>query len=321
MNNKVLCYAFFLLCCLPISRAQEFNTPPTIVPDTIFVYDTLRVTDTIWLPDPGIPRNALPVLLNNTGSKEKSSDFLIFSPDGTATLYTGRIIDSTFISHLNNSESMKKIGFWGIFLFALQHMVAAQNHLYLNAGTDAYQMISTGLQPQLQSKTAAGFSLGAGFRRDLIAQKLSIGGEINAHLLLRSDFDSIISGGQFAGFLNPLVDFEDQSRNHWMFNLPLSLQWKINKLGLALGGECYYKLSPQKGPVTQSDGSIGTSTWRTPYIGFSLLGGLEFSVSARTTLGLHYFHGLSNERRIGFNGVQVNSQMRRLELRARYFLF
>jgi hypothetical protein len=320
MKTKLL-YVFLLIFCMQKGQAQQPDRAITIAPDTIFVYDTLRVTDTIWLPDPGIPRNALPVLLNNTGLKEKSSDFLIFSPDGTATLYSGRIIDSTFISHLNNSESMKKIGFWGIFLFALQHMVAAQNHLYLNAGTDAYQMIATGLQPSLKSKAAAGFSFGAGFRRDLIAQKLSVGGELNAHLLLRSDFDSIISGGQFAGFPNPLVDFEDQSRNHWMFNLPLSLQWKINKLGLALGGECYYKISPQKGLVAEQDGSVSINNWRTPYVGFSLLGGLEFSVSARTTLGLHYFHGLSNERRIGFNGVQVNSQMRRLELRARYFLF
>ena len=302
-------------------NAQQNVPALPITPDTIIVYDTLRITDTIWLPEQLPQLATLPAVDNGNDKHKKSSGFLIFSPDGTATLLSERIIDSNFVSHLNNSGSMKKISFWGILLFALQHMVSAQNHLYLNAGTGGYQMVSTGLQPQLHSKAAAGFSLGAGFRRDLIAQKLSIGGELNVHQLLRSEFDSVISGGQFSGFPNPLNGFEDRSRNHWMFNLPLTLQWKIDKLGIALGGECYYKLSPQKGPVVEQDGSLGTYTWRTPYVGFSLLGGLELSVSARTTLGLYYFHGMSDERKISFNGVQVNSQMRRLELKARYFLF
>lgn len=324
MNKHIWRLGLIVLICLLSHRASAQKTRGGDSPrrDTVFVYDTLFVTDTVWLPHPGKQHHrllpTLPPLQPEGFALGSPSKTLIFFSGNTATLANSDIIDSVNIIHLKNTDTMKKIGFFGVVFLAFQHMVLSQNHVTLNSGLGVYRMLAT---PQMTSNPGADFSIGVGFRRDIVAGKLSAGGELNFHLMMRSDFDTLLHSGQYAGFRNPLTGDEDFSRKPLMINLPLFLRWQTPWLSPSIGADFYYKITPRKGIVVSNDGQIlENARYRTPYAGVGLLFGLDAPISSRVSLGLTYVHGLTRERSADFNGTLFSTRMQRLELRARYRL-
>lgn len=222
---------------------------------------------------------------------------------------------------------MKKIGFFGVVLLAFQQMVLAQNNIALNAGFGYYRMTTNS---QMVSKPGATFIGGLGYRRDLWPGKLSAGCELNFHYMLRSDFDTLMTTGQFAGLPNPLMQGADFTRDPFMFQLPVFLRWQTRWVNPSVGAEVYYKVTPRKGTVFYKEFTPGSTPtvvrqeiqrYRTPYVGFSLTAGLDVPLSSRFLLGVTYFHGLTTEQAVNLGGVQITSTMKRWELKARYRLF
>ncbi|MFN8304388.1 MAG: hypothetical protein U0U46_18005 [Saprospiraceae bacterium] len=327
MNKALRIFCLCVLAGLSAHTAAAQQTRPGDRPrrDTVFVYDTLYVTDTVWLSPPGGKhrRTLAPLPHRQTeqiaaGRAAGQPKILWITADGTATLFQGSIMDHKNMIPVTNADSMKKIGFFGVVLLAFQHMVLAQNHVTLNAGTGMYRMVAT---PRMSARPGAAFSLGVGYRRDLIAGKLSAGGELNFHYLMRSDFDTLLRNGPYAGFSNPLSDDEDFSLKPLLFNLPLYLRWQTRWLSPCAGLDLYYKISPKKGYVVSGDGQIlENARYRTPCTGLGLLLGLDAPISPRLSVALNYCQGLTREQSVDFNGTPFATRMQRLELQARYRL-
>ena len=140
MNKHIWRLGLIVLICLLSHRASAQKTRGGDSPrrDTVFVYDTLFVTDTVWLPHPGKQHHrllpTLPPLQPEGFALGSPSKTLIFFSGNTATLANSDIIDSVNIIHLKNTDTMKKIGFFGVVFLAFQHMVLSQNHVTLNSG-------------------------------------------------------------------------------------------------------------------------------------------------------------------------------------------
>lgn len=301
--------------------AQTSTVGVPVSQDTIVVYDTLYVSDTIWLETAlsPLPTRQHPfVQLDHLAGFPKK---ILFFNNRSATLLKNYIIDSVNnIVHFKNSDSMKKISFFGVVLLAFQEMVLAQNHITVHAGLGSYRMVTN---TAMASKPGATFIGGLGYRRNLWANKLSVGCELNFHYMFRSDFDSLISTGQYAGFLNPLMYDADYTRRPYMFQMPIFFRWQTQWLSPSIGAEVYAKHIPKRiaeyGDTGQFEGY-----WRygSNHIGASLTGGLDVPLSSRLLLGLNYFYGLTREESAGsHSGPVMESRMNRWELKARYRLF
>jgi len=126
-------YVFLLFQLISSALNAQSNSNLLGSPDTILVYDTLVITDTIRISRSPIDFKDLEKLsttklsyieVKNAVSNEK---LFIFSNGQTATLSDSNIksVNNNFNS--KNSDEMKKIGFLGVVLFAFQNMVLAQN--------------------------------------------------------------------------------------------------------------------------------------------------------------------------------------------------
>jgi len=136
---------FFHFICLSINAQLDSNLLGSR--DTIFVYDTLLIVDTIRISRSPIDFKDLEKLstkklsyieVENAYSNEK---LLIFSNGQTATLSDSNIKSLNNNFNSKNSDEMKKIGFLGVMLFAFQNMVLAQNDVGVYLGGGAYNLL------------------------------------------------------------------------------------------------------------------------------------------------------------------------------------
>jgi hypothetical protein len=322
--NRLFLILYFLNCLGAQTIAQDtLYKNKKMNRDTLFVYDTVYVTDTVWLSKRQTPSPRqlapLPSGQSATGLALLSADkkYLLISSDGTATFGRDSIIGIDYLSNLNNVYPMKKASFLAVMLFAMQHMVFAQNHVSLNVGTGGYRMLSN---PSSPSPIAPVFSGGLGFRHNVVADKISVGAELNFHYMYRSDFDSIISVGPYAGFPHPLNDREDFSRKPFMINIPLYLRLQTSWASPSVGAEYYYKVTPNRYFLEDNGTVLEDERYRTAYHGASVWGGLDIALASRWTLGMAYFVGLTKEKQSAARDFTMYSKMSRGELRLKYQL-
>lgn len=289
--------------------------------DTIFVYDTVFVTDTIKLYRPrrkSFRDQLLPIpsqtcaLLVRTDPKIKN---LWISPSFAATFSANNIIDSTNNIYIQNYESMKKIGFFSVVLIAFQNMILAQNQISINLGSGLHNL---SVNKSEQTAMAPNFFAGLGYGRPFAKGKLCLNADLNFHFLLRSGFDNVQS---FDFSRQIFYESEDFKNNYYLLNLPVSLQWNRKRFSPGVGAEYYYKNSPNITQVFNASTSYEyTTTHVIAYHGFGLLASLQTQLASRIKVRVGYFHGLTTELSSRIAGTTYKTRMRRLEIQMGYRL-
>lgn len=289
--------------------------------DTIFVYDTIFVTDTIRVYR-GLHKmssiNEIPThsLLGRQALRITTDEkILIISTGVAATFSPTAIIDSTNIVNTKNFESMKKVNFLGVMLFAFQNMVLAQNNFSFNAGTGIYRNTAT---TNVRSRNAATLLTGIGYSRNFAKDKLRFNADLNYHFLFRSDFGAVNS----VNFVETgYYTKEAFDQNYHLLSLPVSLQLNRKWCSPFIGAEVYYKQSQK---ITSSSDPLGDVTPDMTYYytnpGAAIFAGIQVPLYKRIALDLKYTQGITPENESGSLRERYTSTISRFELNLRYLL-
>ncbi|MCP4552028.1 MAG: porin family protein [Bacteroidetes bacterium] len=126
----------FGICIFFRANAQ---TDTIYVYEDVVIYDTVVVYDTVFIrPD---INNILPLELKSINLLQldtinHQTNLLLISDQQTATFPINHIIlDENFSKNIKNSESMKKLSFFGVVFFAFQAMVLAQTNYEISVGS------------------------------------------------------------------------------------------------------------------------------------------------------------------------------------------
>ena len=295
------------------AQSQASYTPASILQDTVFVYDTVFITDTVRIRYKQPAMEPLPASLLLSGQEGTSQKYVIISATGAATFSLVRIIDSVNISPFKHSDSMKKIGFFGVVLFAFQHMVLAQNNISINVGGGGYR---NKVNSTMSSKTAPEFLLGVGYQKDFANGKLSFNADADYHFLAESNFDAVPRYNGFDIFTN-----DQQYSNYHALSLPVALSWNTPWFSPGIGVEYYLKKTPL---IKKEYLNNGVEPYTSEYIvvnhGVSLLASIQAPVNSRMKMRLVYAVGLLPESAGYYNGTAFQSYQQRLEMKLSYRL-
>ena len=129
----------YWVCVFVHANAQ---TDTVYVYEDVVVYDTIVVYDTVFIkPD---FNNILPLKLKSINLLQldtinHQANLLIISDQQTASFSINHIIlDENFSKNIKNSESMKKLSFFGVVFFAFQAMVLAQTNYEVSIGSGVW---------------------------------------------------------------------------------------------------------------------------------------------------------------------------------------
>ena len=294
MKSKTTLLLLILVgCVINFKLTAQNRSRSTAVSDTLFVYDTIYVTDTlkVYRPDPLFVLPAKSLQRELSKQNQQNTTLLIISNDFAATISGINIIDSSNILHLKNMDSMKKMNFFGVMLFAVQHMVLAQNNFSVQLGSGIFQNVaSTGVS----SKAAPTITGGLHYSRDFAHEKLRFTTGLEYRCLLRSDFgnQSTIDFPETTFYANEKFDYA-----YHMFSLPVAVQWNSKWISPFVGVEGYYKKSPKISfeSVNSSTGSTDKLTNIYSQTGWGVFGGVSLPFSKRAGLDIKYFQGLTKE--------------------------
>jgi len=305
--------------------------------DTIFVYDTLIIVDTIHISRTPIDFKDLEKLsskklsyleVNNAKTDEK---LFIFSNGQTATLSNSYINLTNNNLNSKNSDEMKKIGFLGVMLFAFQNMVLAQNDIGVYLGSGAYNLL---VLDEKNTNFVPSINLGISYQVPFANDKLFYDIKLNYSYLSKTKFNSVdsvsISVIDFP-FTGPPVNNMPMttikaatSRYHCsILSLPLTLGLNGGSFRPFIGIEPYYKdfqyLSTPSDSQENSLTGFGVSSTS---IGASAIVGFQIPFSKRFALNASYLRQFTVE---DVPNIQYSPnkdvQFQRLDLSIRYRLF
>ncbi len=339
MKTKLFSIFNLLIISTLSCFAQQDKSASSLVRDTVFVYDTLYVTDTIFIKKPPVKRinmETLPTL--STPSLEHgieladTDNFLIFSADGTATLFENSIINANNINQSEKNEAMKKLKFIGLMVFAFQNMVLAQHDIGINIGSGIHYLNSTYQNTasatdsfyQGSSFVKPSLNIGVNYRADLIADKLSVQTGLNYHFLPATNFDTLdIVQSEFS--IHAFRDNEVFTENYHLFTLPVGLYFKTQRFSSGIGVEGYIKRSSTITRIYNTDDGNGNispqeHSYTDVYAGASIFGAVQLHLSKRLDLNLKYSTGLTKELVADYNGFPFSTKMQRIDMGLRYQL-
>ena len=336
MSRKITC-VILLLHFIFSSLNAQLDSDSLGSRDTIFVYDTLVIVDTIRISRSPIDFKDLEKLsskklsyieVENATSKEK---LFIFSNGQIATLSDLSIKSTNNNFNSKNSDEMKQIGFLGVVLFAFQNMVLAQNNVGVYLGSGAYNLLvvdeeNTNFVPTL--------NLGIYYQQAFANDKLFYDVKFNYSYLSQTKFNSIdsvsISVIDFSPIGPPVssmpvttIEAATSIYHCNIFSLPLTLGLNSGKFRPFIGVEPYFKdyqyiSTPIDTPESRLVGFGVSST----SIGASAVVGFQIPFSKRLAFNASYLRQFTVEEvpNIQYSPIK-DVQFQRLDLSLRYRLF
>ena len=335
--RKIFFFSFFTVFSISAINAQ-LDSSLLGNRDTIFVYDTLVIIDTIRISRPPIDFKDLEKLatkklsyleVKNAHSNEK---LFIFSNGQTATLSDSNIKSVNNNSNSKNSEQMKKIGFLGVMLFAFQNMVLAQNDIGVYFGSGVYNLL---VVDESNTNFVPTAHLGISYQEPFANDKLFYDIKLNYSYLSPTTFDSVDSisvsiiefplTGSIGVNSTPTTSIESATTDYHCNILSLPLTLGLNGGGFRpfIGIEPYWKdYQYISRPVDTADSKLtGFGVSGTSY-GANAIIGFQIPFSKRFALNASYVRQFTVEEvpDIPFS-PNKDVQFQRLDISLRYRLF
>lgn len=301
-------FFFYVMSSMWLSLAAQrgaSNRSPVIVADTIFVYDTVYVTDTIHMDQSVVT----PLPLTGYGQK-----YLVISDGFAATIIPSSIITSVPFSQIQYTEVMKKTGFIGVLLFALQHLAPAQGTFSFHTGLSGYNHRANA---NLRSQSAAAFHIGAGYRHTLRNSPLSFNTQLSYYFMLPAAFPP---ADPLSCYTPTFYQEEYQTHVH-QFAIPVGIQWQAKWFAVSAGVEYSYQLTGKlENVVSDANGIPQIFSYRIPQHSGSWYAGLQSALTARSQLRLTCYRGFTSNYlwQTGGGGAYVKTN--RLEGSVHYYL-
>lgn len=278
LNNNYYTLIFFVLFSF-FAHGQNLryteNRDTLYVYETVIVYDTVYIFDTIKISDNFLPAKIdgkrLEINILQFDIESQQANLLRISRDQTATIPLNGII---LTDNNKKIESMKKLSFLGVVLFAFQSMVIAQTNYGISAGVGTWWATSN------HPNASVGFSptFNAGF---FIKQPLGKA----VFLQLDANYTFLNNNSSYkVAVENPvwgtIGDGESASDYH-QITVPLEVGYKIGKFSPLLGIEYSYRFS---------------EPWLKRQIhSFGFIGGVNYSINDKFSIGLNYYQALTKD--------------------------
>ena len=338
MIRKIFFIFSFILFSISTINAQ-LDSDLVGSRDTIFIYDTLVVVDTIRISRSPIDFKDLEKLsskelsyleVKNAHSNEK---LFIFSNGQTATLPDSNIksVNNNFNS--KKSDEMKKIGFLGVMLFAFQNMVLAQNDVGIYVGSGAYNLLVND-KPNTNFVPTA--HIGVSYQKPFASDKLFTDIRLNYSYLSATRFSSIDNisymtlettvtepGGISTETLVTRNDASSTDYSCHIFSVPLIIGLNGKKFRPFVGIEPYLKDYLYLSTSIDTPQNIGVSTGVAGgSFGANAILGFQIPFSERFALNASYLRQFTVEKKSNVKIIPLRDvQSQRVDLSLRYRLF
>jgi hypothetical protein len=286
-------YRYFLAIILIsvsfFTCGQYINTKK----DTIFVYDTIVVYDTIYHYDTlKIPVNKEieqlsfieprqpDLILLRLDTANKKDNLLIISENLSATFPINSIIINENIKNLN---SMKKLNFFGVVLFAFQSMVIAQTDFGFSFGGDMWWAECN--KPIVKSELSPSFNAGLYFEHS-ISNHLFLKTRLNYHYLLSNySYKAVVDTVNWI-----LVGEGESATDYHQISIPIQIGYNIGKFKPYIGFEYSYRIS---------------ESWLNRRLSlFGCIAGLNYKLSEKFSMAINYYYGLTKDYK--YSGTILN---------------
>lgn len=131
-----------IIFCICIFFRTNAQTDTVYEYEDIVVYDTVVVFDTVFIKpniDEKLPSKLKSINLLQLDTINHQANLFLISSQQTATFQINHIIlNENFSKNIKNSESMKKLSFFGVVFFAFQAMVLAQTNYEVSIGSGSW---------------------------------------------------------------------------------------------------------------------------------------------------------------------------------------
>ncbi|MBN2484853.1 MAG: outer membrane beta-barrel protein [Bacteroidales bacterium] len=261
---------------------QFIHNDTIYIYEEVVVYDTVYVFDTIWAADAKDSFNFIkPIYFNALQLKTtgKPVELLIISGTKAATFPTNGIILNR---NINNIESMKKLNFLGVVLFAFNSMVIAQAGYGISGGGGTWWAACN--KPIVSPAYSPAFNLGAFFDLPL-HKRLVARGELNYRFMknnysYKASVYDICWETPSTNLCGIVGDAESASDYHQV-SLPVTFGYKLNRFVPYTGFEYNYRISEK-----WLDKKINS---------FGLKLGLSYAFTNKISLVLDYYKGFTKD--------------------------
>lgn len=286
--NKIL--VFFILLFHFIVKAQVSR-------DTIMVYDTIVVRDTIWIDNFNNKIKAHQYVLQLDTLKNRAQ-VMFFDSKLTATIPINSIIYNEQFNQLtnSNSENMKKLNFLGIMLIAFKSMVLAQSDYGVSVGTKTLKLNSN--LPTFNSPYNQGVELGGFFKYPVFNKNFSVGVEANyAYIFGSSNYalqqtDEIDTS--LYSYYNTHLKNTFETGYH-QISLPIYLTWEQHKIKPFLGVEYAHLRSANTFSIETLTPAFNWEKYAIVFNNFNLKTGLQYTINEKISVNLNYKIGVFKE--------------------------
>jgi hypothetical protein len=179
-----------------------------------------------------------------------------------------------FICENQLNHGMKKLSFLCLIIISFSCIVLAQPNLGISAGASTWWAKCN--KPIVNSEYSPDFSLGL-FIEYPIIKNLTIKTEFDyAYLMKNYSYKAVVDSVNWV-----IVGDGESATNYQQFSIQTQIGLKLGEFKPYIGTEYSYRIS---------------ESWLNKSISsFGLVGGVNYLVSDRLSLGLRYYHGLTKD--------------------------
>lgn len=278
---------FWLIVAILLFGFFEAIGQSIVAPDTIYIYETVVVYDTVRLVKPKrIAEKRIKSIspVNYSSSNQlavkKVGHHTIFS-SSSATIPQSSIIGSKSKTNIQKNESMKAKHFLAIAIIALQTSSYAQPRYGITAGGGVWW--AHGIRQNAVTEVAPTFNLGAFICKPVISNKVNFEWELQ--------YSFLASNYSYKGKSSPelwmsIGDSEAATAYH-QFAIPFRVEWVLGKFTPFIGAEYTYRRAENW--VKDVNGNTLSMNR------LGIITGLKYTPSSTWSFGVAYDGGLTDD--------------------------
>lgn len=268
---------FALLSSLMAGLATNAQRPADSKKDTVYVYKTKVVYDTIYVTDTVIEKvfvhtpNPTTLSILRLDTLHKKAALTVVSSNYTANIPLSQIV---YTDNFGKAAGMKKLSFMGVVMFAFKNMVVAQTDLGVSIGSGIWWANCSKPLATAAYKPTLNVGLHA---RIPVDERFFIHGQIKYHYLApNTSYKTVIDTVYFSE-----VGAAESGSEYHQLSLPLKLGYILGPVQAAAGLEASYRIS---------EPWLARNSWQ-----FGMLASIGYHLSKPFAMELEYYHGLTND--------------------------
>lgn len=266
-----------LLSSLMAGLATNAQRPADSKKDTVYVYKTKVVYDTIYVTDTVIEKvfvhtpNPSTLSILRLDTLHKKAALTVVTSNYAANIPLSQIV---YTNNFGKAADIKNLSFMGVVMLAFKNMVVAQTDLGVSIGGGAWWANCSKPLTTATYKPTMNISLHA---RIPVGERFFIHSQIKYHYLApNTSFKTIIDTVYFSE-----IGAAESGSEYHQLSLPIKLGYSVGSVQAAAGLEASYRIS---------EPWLAQNSFQ-----FGMLASIGYQFSKSFALELEYYHGLTND--------------------------